>query len=878
MKKIRLALLLILIVVPFVLLYRAFFLPSPLSFGDAPFFYQENLKELFNIPFTWNFRNDNFGASQFHILWLYLPTFLYGLLNHYLGVGNDFLIRIVFYFPSTILAILGAYIFVGKFQTYFWGKLLGSILYGFNAYFLLLLDGGQVGVALAYGLFPWAALTLYQYLKKSSVGNFLKSLTTLFLLTNVDLRISLVAIVFGMIVYLLNEKLVYRNAASFSLLIISLTFVNAFWLIPLIFYPSVLPISGADLGNSPITLLDSFLLYQPHFPLNEFGKLSPPPFYFGIIPILLFLPLLLKGSKKLFTVFSFLFLSFIFLTKGVNPPLGEIYHLFIEKLPWGVAFRDSSKFYIPLLLTASVLIAISVNSLNHFFKGKKLIFVVLVIYFYFLLLIHPAILPGLSGALAGKNQLAEFKKISQVIKEEDGFLRTLWFPEKPTLAFNNFQKETLSANRLYLEKPFALQTSGNYDLFNFLHSPQLTDWFRLLGIHYVFFPQSQRNKSLTKIEEMERKQFVDFVGTIKDLQPLNLDVGFPTFSVSESLPKIFTQEKALIVVGDGDIYQKLKEIYQDFHIYNQGFLFAEDGLSSPQNLISLPKESAYLIFNQRDSNDLALALKQYLFIDSPVKSQWGHYENSKYLDLKNELLKNNIKSYDLGFNKGIYFSNVTGEKLEYKINIPESGTYRLALRTIANEKSSGIKVSFKGDKDIKNVNLFKWNILGPFNLEKGTETLSIENKGGFNAVNIVSLLPEQDYEEAQKVSQEIIDKFEKVDLSSKEDLVGKLSKLKYEKINFQIENPTRYSVNFPGNQKWIVFSDHYNFDWIIEEADTNHFPLYSMINGFWVNENSNEKLNLIYTPQKNIPQYIKISLFSAVLILLISLAVKFWKR
>jgi len=119
------------------------------------------------------------------------------------------------------------------------------------------------------------------------------------------------------------------------------------------------------------------------------------------------------------------------------------------------------------------------------------------------------IFPAFNGQLTGVLKAGSFNKDHLVIRDnlikEPNFLRTLWFPEAPPLAFRGKNKEALNADQLYKEKPFASMIIGEYDLFYFLHNRQLSDWFRLLGIKYAFFPENERKKVWTEKEQEESR-------------------------------------------------------------------------------------------------------------------------------------------------------------------------------------------------------------------------------------------------------------------------------------------------------------------------------------------------------------------------------------
>src|SRR5258708_171764 len=496
---------LLFIVIIYALVFRSFFSNSILSFGDAPYFFRENLRELFNIPLAWDVRNNNLGAPQGLVLWLFLPTFVFGLLNQLFNLSNQVLIRLIFYFPATLLALWGSWKYLGKFSQDKTVRLLGSFLYGFNTYFLMLLDGGQIGMALSYGLFPLGILFLTNFLETPSRQNNYLSIVILFLISNSDLRVFIILFVY-ILSFLIIEGLLKKTFPKtfkqilnlFFLLLLTIS-LDLFWVIP---FALNLKNGVASIGSLSstqfINLTNSLLLFQPHFPLNEFGNLFTTPFYFAFLPILLFLGLIIQSNKKQasinYLLFGFLFCMFAFLTKGFAEPLGGFYKIAIEKLPLGVSFRDSSKFFIPLFLVASTLICFSLDILKFYIKKANYL-IVMIVFFYLCLLIYPSLLGRLTGNLGFKTFPSDYQTIYQKISSSDNFYRSLWFPQKPSLGFGDWDHPALSANDLYKERPFASMIDGEYDLFYYLHNPQLNDWLSLIGVKYLFFPIDERKKT-----------------------------------------------------------------------------------------------------------------------------------------------------------------------------------------------------------------------------------------------------------------------------------------------------------------------------------------------------------------------------------------------
>ncbi len=860
--------------VPYVLIYKAFFLGGPLAWGDAPHFYPENLRELFNLPLLWNFKDNNFGAPQYYILWLYIPTFLYGALNTLFGLGNDFLIRFIFYFPATVLAIFGSWKLIGRFNDNIWGKFLGSFLYGFNTYILMLLDGGQVGVALAYGIFPLAAFTIVNYLISFNIRNFLFALLSLFALVSSDIRIALILVLFVGAIGVIRGK--FETFKRCLVLGLSALGLFGYWIVPMLRagIGGFGEVGGVGEGVNFISLSNALLLFQPHFPLNQFGMIFPTPFYFSLLPILVIGGLLLvkeKQERRVVISFSLLFLIFVFLAKGGSEPLGGFFLWIVSNIPLGVSFRDSSKFYIPLILTAAILLSFTVSNLKGVLKGKFLMLATIFIYVYLAILVNPALLGSLSGVLGNSNAGSDYRIIYRNIKTEENFGRSLWINEKPPLAYAGWESPAISADKLISERPFASINAGK-DALNFINFPQTSQWFKLLGIKYVFLPGDERTKVWTKEGLEESDEMKTLVSALPGLKALEWPISFPAYEVESPSPNIFAQKKALAVLGGEDIYDRLD--FEKSSLSGQGFIFLEEGRIDPSKLSDLNKDALSIIFNGKDIKDLQMSFLQKNML-SPRQAklnQWQNRLSEDYLTWKYDLLKQGINSKEFDFGKGIAFSTVAGEKIEFNLPVQKDTRYYLNLRYTNATSSAGLKVSaIDFEKEVLNDHpeRFKWETVGPFKADNERFEFGILNKGGFALLNTVILVSEEEYLKAESQAKDLTDKFKSEEISA---LSENFLPVKSSQIN-----PTEYTVEeIPRDAKWLVFSDRYNRDWELKGAESLNIPFYAMVNGFYLPDTN--KKTIYFSPQENVKPGILVSLGSLALIILGSAAFKFRRK
>jgi len=526
------------LIIPAIFIFRPLFLPGSLAWGDAPYFYQEGLIELFLEPSAWTSRGNNFGGvNQF--LWLSPLMLFYGALNKFIGLGNDLIIRLLFYFPSLILATVTPILFVKYLKLPTRVQFFASLFYVFNTYYLLLIDGGVVGVALAYGLFPLTLLYLKKFIDEPNKKTFFASLFVLFAHTVVDPRIVIIAIV-TLLIWIVVESIVERKIVLLKrlhlLLLLGLANIalGAYWIIPLF----KIERDGLSVGISGVgvpSFLNSLLIFLPHWPNNIFGEISKPPFYFIGVAILIVFGLLYKGKTKLPIVLAVCYTLLVFVAKGGTEPFGQWYSWLINNLALGFAMRDSTKFFIPLTLFGGILIGLAAEK----FKGK---WTTLIIYIYLLFLVFPAVVGNLNFVLSNRTHSTDLDKIYKNLKKESGFFRTAWFPEQHPLAFQAEEMPALNAKDLVNYRPFTTMNTGSFDKFNFLHNPDFIDWFQALGIRHLIFSGNQRVVGLSNEEQVLWDDLLERTATTSGLIEEDWDTQTPIYSVVETRPQMYAIE------------------------------------------------------------------------------------------------------------------------------------------------------------------------------------------------------------------------------------------------------------------------------------------------------------------------------------------------
>jgi hypothetical protein len=490
-----------------------------------------------------------------------------------------------------------------------------------------------------------------------------------------------------------------------------------------------------------------------------------------------------------------------------------------------------------------------------------------------LFLIYPAILGQLSGVLNFNSSRSSINITYQRINGESEFARTLWFPERPSWAFSSVQKPGLSANSLYKERPFASMIEGDYDLFGFLHSPQLPQWLDLLGIKYLVFPENERKKIWTDRERWERGLFLQFISQLPGLSKQEWLLPFPVYRSGASSSHLFTQNSAYLVVGGEDIYQQLVTV-PNFSLKTQAFFFLEDGRFPIEQLDQIGSEGTKLLIEKGREKDLAMIFfrEKMVSLSEANFNQWAVRQSGNYLQWKAELAERGIKVFDFDFGKGIAFSSQAGEKMIFKLQVPQKGEYLLALRFTNASDSGGLKVVL-ADKEMEikstDSSRFKWQTEGPFTLEKGLQTIEINNISGVSSINTLALVSTDDYHLAQERAIALTGRIPTIVIGDKSDW-NKVAVTDSKEISLQAKSsdPTQYQIQIPSTAHWLIFSDHFDSRWQMEDAGitSKSLPAYAMVNGFYLSQNKDSWVTVIFTPQKLVLPSIILSSLSLVVI------------
>ncbi len=834
MRKIHFITIAILIVA-FVASFRGLF-TGAISQGDAPFFYTQGLAELLVEPTAWTSRGINLGGIN-SFLWISPLMLVYGFFGKVLLMPNDTILQILFYFPSIVLSFTGGIALTRLLKLGRTVQIFTGFFLVLNTYFLLLVDGGQVGISLAYGLFPWFVFCLRKHLL---TGKFLLFTIFVSLLSCLaDPRIFLIGFAVTIFWWILENG--FQGLVRLLPIVVIVLAANLYWILPLFSFGQGTSLAPSELKL--LSLLNGITFYQPHWYANEFGKVTQPEFYFVLLPILVLLGINLK--KRSDVALLFVVLICIFFLKGETAPAGGIYRWLVSSVPLGSAFRDSSKFFIPLMLFGGILMARGVDLLASRF-GKIILPIVSIAIIF---LVYQAPLGKLPLVLSGKEVSKDYQVIYEKLGNQNEFFRTIWFPEKHPKGFATDQNPALDGRYLVSLSPLAFLNTGG-DVLNFVNNPKFAEWFQVLGVKYLIVDKDPRRVE-NKDDQKNRQTLLSLLSSNQNYEKVEWGTQSSVFQAKENQPHMWGVEKLLAVVGGQDVYQELENLPGEFNLKNQAVAFFEDGLFDPKVLGGTSSQSTVLVFNNKSKTDLTLSFLQDSFKDPSVvvKSQWAQGSPGDYLAWKYELLIRKLNFSDSFYNRSIAYSSNPNEKISIPLSVPKKGKYHLVVRAINLAKEDDLIVSianqqWNAKKSVEGE--FQWTVIQDLNLESGEQLLEITNKAGLKVLNAVALITPEQWSEAERQTQVYLTHFPTVDLSNpadKSELANILSTLSTHDIVFTQRAATRFKVQADPNIWWVMFTDSFHPLWKIRKGEDyrKSVPSYSMVNAFYLDQKSSDQ-------------------------------------
>lgn len=644
---------------------------------------------------------------------------------------------------------------------------IASVVYMLNP--LNVYHSQHIFLLIGYALFPFIIYAILKYWEsdRDSIETLKYALLLgiVFTLISGDPRwpfwgfftLLLLSLIFG-----LTSKEKYKALKNTSKLI-AFTFslfliLNSFWLVPLI-KGSLVDTPGISsqetyyLLNQHASIINS-LRFQADFWEPTRGLFLPQSKLNVriwrssglILPIFAFSALILNPKKREVIALSLFSLVVLAIATAPFSPIkfmDEIYQYFIFNINFGIAFRTSYKWLLlmsyPLVLLSSFLFSRIFNkpqlSSSQRIKPMMVVSVILVT----TLLISAAInaWPLLTGDIRGSftptDLNEEYKAVYEYIlhnSDENSFRIAIW-PEAPSWSapvpiirsssYTEYLKEGVMDGRIDNLGAYLAPLNVKYVILDKQAPGDLKLYDEILKQEDLKLLYDNQRLTLWEIENPKAKVRVDqtvtsFYGLHK-MAPCSTNVSV-----------LFAEQN--FEMTEESIFINRMVMGTPFLLHN-----AERGIIVCPFLFS-NHHNPSIWWSRAATSD-------------PLHGQWHPYLKQRYID-----------NWDFDYGKGLIFT-WANDTLSMPIKVKKEDDYDLLVRYFRNKDGGKIGIYFDGNIiDIidtkEQVNEFTWKKIGTLNISEGEHMLTIENREGFNAVNIFSLIPHEEYENAEEEVYDLI--------------------------------------------------------------------------------------------------------------------------
>ncbi len=544
--------------------------------GDLGFLWQEQIHAFSWLPKVFH-PDQGFGYNDLLSLWLDYPFRVVIKLLSTIGL-SWFVIEKLLWLGVFVLAIYSSYILAKYILGNNSSAGLASVIYSFNTYILLLFGGGQLGVALAYGISPFILMKFMQVIdaqtndkaeisyKKNGINVAAQNGLWFALLITCDLRLAylvLGAIVFYWLFCILSGRLRitgYGILYTFLIPAIVSVGVHAFWILPTILTGSGPASKGADFINpgmlrflSVADLPHTISFLHPNWPDNLFGRVYFMQPEFLLVPVLAFssLFLLRKNEQKSFRhllFFNFMALIGGIFATGVNSPIGGVFQWMFIHVPGFVMFRDPTKLYLFVAIAYSVLIAYTFKELAGNSINKRILFTVIFIA-YWCFSIRPVFMGQMSGNFQPVQLTDEYIRLKNMLVSDRKPSRVLWIPAADPFAFASDIHPLLSSGQVF-------GNASDSAVLSLMRQPDFMEKLYDAGVGYVIVPQDLGKRLFLNdyiFDPVKRTQLIVSLNNTS----LTRDLGFTgiavfynhNFSMRTEIPAVINAQQKFADIG-----------------------------------------------------------------------------------------------------------------------------------------------------------------------------------------------------------------------------------------------------------------------------------------------------------------------------------------
>lgn len=566
-------------------IYNIYMTLGYFSAGDSPFFFSEKLQQLSWLPNIWD-STTGFGRSTLVQLWIDYPIRLVIKLLHTIGFDWWSIDKILWGIPL-VLAVVSVYKLSSLLLTSTWQRITAIVMYMTNTYVLMLFDGGQRGVLLAYSFAP---VIFYNYIRLidsydmwiSNKKTRLWHSVALSLLWGIfiafDLRFAYLGIA-GAVLYGIVDH-IYRKISIgdamgkimwlYVLPLVGAGLLHAFWILPLGITHTSVSLGEEYTSAGMLKFLSvadfshAFALLHPNWPENLFGKVYFLQPEFLLLPLIAFGSLLSISTRtkisndKHILYFALLSLGGIFFAKGVVEPFGIFFSWMFDHIPGFVMFRDPTKFYLYITIGYSMLIPYTLHNifgliLSATKKQSKhshvLLSMLIICACIWLYMIRPIFLGTLTGNFKPKAVSVDYVRFKDVLLDDTTPSRVLWLPMPEKFAYTSDIHPALTAEKLF-------STASISGLLTIIDSPSFQQSLDRAGVKYIVIPIDEWKRMFLKdyvYDQTQRQKLANALhnkGYIKSAGYEKLDVFTnSSFHFISTKPEYILKQEYFMRIG-----------------------------------------------------------------------------------------------------------------------------------------------------------------------------------------------------------------------------------------------------------------------------------------------------------------------------------------
>lgn len=774
----------------------------------------------------------------------------------YFGVDVGIIEKLMF-IVLYVIGISSAYIFLRKIINLdHWASLLLSMSYVLFMHFFIYLT--QYSTIFGGMILP--AIFSFFYLGMTNKKTTYIIISSILMVTTIQMPFTFFAInlliLFYVIYILIYSKKNFILKHYFLFLIIQIG-IESFYLIPfLIISPTPESMTSNILTYEEVVKFSDRIMgiYYPliGFPQNIFERYS----YYSnsilkefqlIISIILLIILpfsvliigLIKERAKIqkLTIFFSILLFILWqLSLGSNGLLGNYYTTLITEKSILNFMRSSQKFYILIPFATLGLLGTLFKSIKTIRLQTSLVIIFLISMIF---LSIPSIVSW-GDNMKPKQQPYEFDEVQKIVgndNDTDNYFRTLWFFEKHDIGILE-QRSPKIPTYSYIRSGYRQSFIFDYHTRDLLFQNQtelVSNYLNLYAVKYLIVRGNSKttkkvlnNLFLSRDFELKYKKNLTYLyenKNYKNRQFIDIDSDKPMLLESFGL--------------EDDI---------GYIESNKNYFFLDDGNKEVWNIFSTSKNVVMTDYSNYIDNLIYYMLSGYNYYYYPGKETF-HDDTKNYWSVKNgweinprfnNYVRTNIdkkSEYNLDFGQRIAATQGKNVTNTYHINIDKAGKYIFKIRLFDNIKGGDIEIQLDDISYLintkSNKNKFLWKDFGVVDLMPGDHQLLLKNIEGFNAINIVGLIPENYYYSANdEIGQvlkhkKIVYAFDKYNLYKADMIIDNVidnESQNDKKIgiwqNVEIAKKDKYAIAIRGKGKYQINIADKTF---VLESDSNNF-------------------------------------------------------